>query len=180
MPLYLPDIDRMEAIVDSQGIKYENYNYAEGTVSLMISGRVYFMNAGLEGGDLITNLHFNVTTAGITNTFIKGALLSKTGVKLAETADLVNGWVAAGIKVVPLVTPYSIPASDIYYVAVMAIGGTLPTLARQGNLGTAGLAIAPSATGVLRGGAMSSQTDIPDPVTIAAGTSPLYYWFAVS
>lgn len=103
-------------------------NVAALTTQVMTSVALY-----LEQGDLVTNLTFTSgTTAAGTPTNWWFALYSTaaTPALLRQTADqTTTAWAANTAKTVALATTYTVPASGIYYAAVMVKATTVPTLA---------------------------------------------------
>jgi hypothetical protein len=140
------------------------------------NGIAYFTMIGLRAGEVVTNLITYMTVNGAGLTLTKLALFDTTGVRLAVSADVSATFTsgAAKLGVVPLITPYAVPADGAYYAAWLSVGTTGPTLAR-GNGTFDAIATAGKAR---RFGKQASQTDMPSPATIIAGGPA--FWFGVS
>ncbi len=140
--------------------------------SLMITGVVHFNSIALIAGQSFSSAAIIVQTGGNTVTTSKIGLYSKTGSRLAITADQGTAWESAGAKGAAFLSPYVVPVSDMYYVAAIAISGvTMPTVIR-GTGTTPGLAANVAInSGLLPMGAQTGQTDLPVSAVIGVGTT---------
>ena len=127
------------------------------------SATAYFMRVPVTAGMVISNVIFSVTTAGAGMTLSKVGLYSKAGTQLAVSVDQGTNWQSTGTKTVPLSATYTVPADDVIYACILAIGTTLPTVARGGATGSQNTALS---GGVTPYGTMATQTDLPSPATI--------------
>lgn len=144
-------------------------NVAALTTQVMTSVAVY-----LEAGDVVTNLTFvSATTAAGTPTNWWFALYSSaaTPALLRQTADQTStAWAANTAKTVALSTPYAVPATGIYYAAVMVKATTVPTLAGR-TLHNAVEAVAIVTGQVVLAQTSGSALTTTAPATIASPTT---------
>lgn len=143
-------------------------NLAALTTQVMTAAALY-----LEAGDVVTNLTFcSATTAAGTPTNWWFALYSSaaTPALLAQTADQASAaWAANTPKTVALAAPYTVPATGIYYAAVMVKATTPPTLLGASvNVNAAGAIV--TGQKVLANTSGSALTDTA-PATIATPTT---------
>lgn len=145
---------------------------------IMIDGTVYYMAVGLIQGDVVTSLVININAAGSGMTLSKAGLYSSTGTLLASSVDQGSAWQSTGIKTIAMQTPYTVPVTGLYYVALVGkTGTTMPTPFRGGN------SLLLPASSINSGKAayygQLSQTDLPSPATFADGVTTNVYWVAV-
>ncbi len=175
-------IAREQIDVTARGMISETYDFSVtsgGTIPAIgtASASIFSGLLGLRAGDVVTNLHNNVTVVGTSLTFAKLGLFTAGGTFLGATASVSASYnVGTGIKTIPLTTPYRITADGGYYVGYLAYGSgaTGATLSRS----------AVTTPFVIGSGARSfaltsaDKTDISADVSWGAGTAA--YWFAVS
>lgn len=144
------------------------------------SQRIHFTALPLNIGDVITNVWVSVAVAavGTTPTTIKLALLSKNGNRLAITTNLAADvkWTSLGFKSFSFITPYTVPAGDIYMAALLKDGAFGTTDVQLGRVTSGSTAL----NGVwVCGQAGTSQVDIGvGPLTYAVDSNA--FWFAVN
>lgn len=104
------------------------------------SQQAYVMGLGLNVGDVVTNVHVSVNTAGAGTapTAIYGGLATQDGVMLGSSANLKDDaqWTSGGFKTMPLASPVTITASGVYMVVFLqngTWGSTQMTLHRASN-----------------------------------------------
>lgn len=143
------------------GLVAENFPaVAASNVSILANQSLYFVAVGLLAGQTVTNVGWFQTAAGSSLTLLKTALADKTGKILAVSADSSaapgssNSYVALAMG-----TPYVVPNDDVYYLCVLAVGTTPPTLSRGQNQTGAGDEVPGSS--VIRAGILASQSDFP-------------------
>lgn len=173
--------DRTQILATAQGIITENFSRegARGDTSILIDGTVYFMSVGLHASDFAASVTICVTTLGATVTLSKVGLYDKNGVQRAVSADQGTAWQSNGNKTIAFAAPYTVPADDGYYVAVVSKASvTLPTLLRS-NANTGGNAPG-IGSGMAAFGIQTGQTDLPATATISTAGSPIALWVAVS
>lgn len=169
-----PSRDQLRAT--GQGILSQPYDRQCGrSTTTLADGTIYFQGVGLLAGDVVTNviLQTNGTCAGLT--LAKVGLYKKDGTRLAISADQGAAWQAANIFVVAMTAAYTVPANDLYYLAIITKTGTsTPTV-------PVGLAAAPlTVTGASpASGTMAAQTDLISNATISAANS-VNIWLACS
>lgn len=156
-------------------------NNTISVASAAVSGTVYYTAIALLAGDLVTNLSISVGVAASGLTLSKVGLYSSAGALLASSADQGVSWQTTGIKTIALAAPFPVLVSGIYYVALIAVGTTPPSIARGGG-GGAGtpFLIAPIGAGVWPYVAQLAQGDLPATATFAANTGALAIWMGVS
>lgn len=174
---------RQEMLTRAQGLIAETVNRNNSfTTAVLISGSVYYVSVPLLAGDVVTNLITMVGTAGVGVTVSKmGLYNASTGARLAVSADQATAWESTGIKTVPMVTPYVVPANGVYYAAIIAVAGTVPGFPRL--LTTTGTTPA-TFIGAINGGIQpmaiqTGQTDLPLTATFAA-TAGQWPWIGVT
>lgn len=148
---------------------FDRFAASGGTAD--IDGQVDFTSIGLIAGDIVTNITIAIVVAGVGTTLSKVGLYDSAGNRLALSADQGSVWNTIGLYTIPMITPYQVTASGLYYIAMVAkTGATMPGKARSGMVfpATTGLAIGASAKIC---GLMAGQTDLPASATIVAGTS---------
>lgn len=137
---------------------------------------VFYMAVPLRAGDLISNGHLIVIGAGSGLTLSKMGLYSTAGVRLALSADQGVAWQSGGMKTAAMLSAFRIVTSGIYYVAVLAVGTGMPTLARA--IANSTILQGAVAGGVPLGAEQAGQADLPDPGVIAGGATQ--FWVGVS
>lgn len=171
---------RTQAALTGRGLITETFELANHNgLSAPVTGDICCVAVGLRAGDVVSNLTVHASAGGTSLTIVKMALLSKTGTRLATTADVKADFGTAGLKTEPMITPYTVPVDDLYYCAWLDThGGTSPTLSRGQGTGTGFAAIG---TGARLLAVQTGQTDIGTTVTLAnAAGSTINVWFGVS
>ena len=140
----------------------------------MTDGLIHFMGIDLFAGMRLTGAGIVVMTAGVAVTLSKVGLYTKGGTLLASSADQGTAWQTIGTYTIPFTAVYVVPATDMYYAAVIAKGGTVPGLLRTGqSMNTAGSVN----SGSQPFGMQTGQTDLVTPATIVVGSgSPVAPW----
>lgn len=143
---------------------------------ILVGGTVYLTRIHLHAGDVITKIASAITVAGSGVTLGKVGIYDKDGNRLAVSASQTTAWESTGIKEVALTAPYEVPASDDYYIAIVATASTtLPTFLAGSNLP---LAAGQVNSGIRPFAAEQSQTDLD--ATVALGnTNPIAFWHGV-
>ncbi len=169
-----------------QGLKGETFRRQERAVSLAITGGVvYYTGVALYAGQVITNITVGVTVKSTSATLAKVGLYSKTGTRLALSSTQHVAWNAnPGLYTVPFAAAatYTVPADDLYYVAVISVGGTPPSmLTATTSTGVLSITTNVIGSGVPAYTAQTAQADLPSPGTIAAGvTTAIACWAGLS
>jgi hypothetical protein len=166
-------------LANGQGLMGQNFDRQVGQGGVIaIDGTVYFMLVPLRAGDVVSSISVHVTTIGVTPTVSKVGLYSKLGNLVASSAELGAVWTtAAGTKTSVFTTPFTVPADDVYYAAVVCKAATLPTLLRGSN-STAFSAVGNGAVPI---GVQTGQTDLPASATITFGSgAPFAFWIGLS
>lgn len=146
--------------------------------AVLVGGTAYYSSIPLLAGDVVSSVVFLVSVAGVAMTLSKAGLYDTAGNRLATSVDQGASWETAGHKSVAMVTPYVVPASGIYYFAIIGAGGTLPIIPRAALAGnvTSQAALAP---GALICGTETGKTDLDPTATITASASAMYHWAGV-
>lgn len=170
-------VSRTQILVTGIGLIAESFpSGAIDATWALVTGKTYFMAVGLCAGDVISNVHLVVNGAGSGTTLAKVGLYDKTGTRLAASADLGTAWHSVGRKTHALATPYTVPADDLYYVAVLHVwtttAATMPRGAAGGGTETA-IGSNPRTYAT-----EASQTDLDATATLADGERTL--WVGVS
>ena len=174
----MPRRDDHRLLAEGQGYIGETFprTLAQGN-SVMTDGTIAATLIPLRRGDLVTNIIVGVTTNAAVATLVKVALYSKTGSRLAVSADVDTdfnaGTTPRGV-IVPLTTPYAVQDDDVFYLAFLAVGGTPPQLLKGVNLAghnfAVGSGVRPAAQ-IAAGG----QTDMPSSGSINALSNPPWF-----
>lgn len=138
--------------------------------AVLVSGTLEMVALGLEEGDLITNISFlSGTTAMVTPTHQQFGLFNSAGVLLAISADATNAaWAANSVKTLALASPYTVLASGQFYVGVVVVAATPPSLACKVENNAAINAIPPIVAGASTAGIAAA---VALPFTAAAITA---------
>jgi hypothetical protein len=139
-------VPRAEVSVTAQGLLVENYPRAIALNSTAFTaGRVVGGLVGLRAGDVITTLYIMLNTVGVDTTKVRLALYSASGTTLTLVASTADDHVAfndAGnngtTRGVALSSPYTVLTTGGYYICILSVGGTSPTLQRAINSGVMG------------------------------------------
>lgn len=169
---------KADLLAQAQGFKGENFQRHLGAGgAAFVTGTVYYMGIVLCAGEVVSNLHTQISTLGAGISACKMGLYTKAGVLVASTADLGTSWQSTGTKTHALSAQYTVPTTDMYYIALFC---TFVTTAPQPLRATA---VTGNAAGVGSGsmlfGAQTGQVDLPAPATVANGNQ-LGYWVAYS
>jgi hypothetical protein len=94
------------------------------------TGQIYGQLIWLTAGTIVTNISFySATSAAGTPTHYAFGLYDLSRNLLASSADqLTAAWAANTIKTLAMGTPYVVPTTGLYYVAISVVATTVPTL----------------------------------------------------
>lgn len=169
---------REQILSTTRGFITESFPGVSNVTTLtLVTGELRGALVGLRAGDVVTNVHFNVTTAGTSVTVGRAGVYSTAGVLLASCANTTTIWTdTAGMRTVALTTPYSVTADGGYFVCFLPVfSGTAPQVSRGASTSNQAVGVNGGVSGAAFQG---SQADLPAPATFAAsGTVP---WIAVS
>jgi hypothetical protein len=169
--------NRIQVLTTGQGIITQNFDRQGASSGIgLVSGTVFFQAVGLLAGDLVSNLSIVVTGAGATTTLTKLGLYDSTGARLQTTANLTTAWESAGTKTHPLSAAYTVATDALYYVAVLFVGTTVPTLHAGSNTGNAASVIG---TGTLAYATLAAQSDLPATAALS-NSGAKGFWVGVS
>lgn len=132
---------------------------ASGTTALGTQ-QLLFDAVALIAGQVVTNVGWFQSVAGSGLTLLKTALADKTGKILAVSADSsaspgsANSYVALAMG-----SAYTVLTDDVYYLCLLPVGTTPPTVARGLNATGSGDHV-PGST-IIRSGVLTAQTDFP-------------------
>lgn len=179
---------RREVAISAAGLITCNFNLELATNTLApATGNTYGMVVGLLAGDVVTNLCFAVSTAGVGTapTLFRVGLANPAGTVVAVTADIHASSVLTtlGIAQVPLTAPYTVPAAGGYRIVILKVGAFATTdvvLARAPALPAAAMsaAIGSGIRTVATYG--TSQPDLPTVGTALPSSTNAFtaYWVA--
>jgi hypothetical protein len=152
---------------------------SEANLSALTSGTLFMQAVFLRSGTRVTNLSFfSATTALATGTNGFMALYDANRNLLGQTANWTSeAWAANSIKTKPLTSVYTITQTGIYYIGLLVVATTVPTMkgltAKTASqlAGTAPILHGASSTGL--------TTALPNPAAaITVGVNAL--WCAVT
>lgn len=161
-----------------QGMVAWNFDLASVIATgALVSGTIYMLRVKLPTATTIVSIRTVVATAGATLTANQNlaGLYSTAGTRLGVTADLSTTWNTSGAKTSALTTPY-VAAAGIYYVALLSVGSTPPTMGRASatNAGTNGYLTAANYRFATAG---TGQTSLPASITMSSmASSGNSYW----
>lgn len=106
---------------------------AEANNVMGTTGQVAMQLIWLRAGTVVTNISIcSATTALGTPTHYAIGLCSIGGAVLATSADQTStAWTANTLKTFAMTTPYVVPTTGQYYIAIGVVAGTMPTLKGQ-------------------------------------------------
>ena len=175
----VPVVAPLRLLAQGQGFLAESAprSLAQST-TVLASGGVYFVGIGLNQGDVVTNIHLRlISPLAVGVTACRVGLYDRAGNLLAQSADLGNSWESGAFKTHPLIAPYIVPTTGLYYVALFCTFiTTAPTVVR--TTGITGVFEA-AAGGAILCGTQSGQVALPNPATITNSGS-VSQWVAVS
>ena len=129
---------------------------------------------GLRAGDVVTNISMQCENVGATLSLVKYGLYSKTGTRLGVTADIKASLAAAAIVTGALTSAYTVPADDVYYCVVLAVGTTMPQFQRANATTLVAVGSAPRPHFDTAG-----QADLGTTIAVSSNGSR-GYWFGIS
>ena len=139
-------------------------------VSGEMRGTSLFLRDGLRISSIVTRM----TTSGSGLTLSKMAIYDSS-YRLVARSDTAhasfNG--AAGYVTVPLLAPYTVPVSGLYYFAQLHVGTTAPTILRAASLATSSTAFG---SGPVNHFLQASLADLPE--TATPGSNANVLWMA--
>ncbi len=177
---------KISPYIAGQGMIAETFPRQERAVSLvLVAGVVYYTGVALYAGQVITNITVGVTVKSVSATLAKVGLYSKTGTRLALSSTQHVAWNAnPGLYTVPFAAAatYTVPTDDLYYVAVISVGGTPPSLlTATTSTGVLSITTNVIGSGVPAYTAQTAQSDLPSPGSITAGvTTAIACWAGLS
>lgn len=142
--------------------------------SLLGTGTVQYGLVYLFKGEVITNLYAHTSVAGAGQTNVWMGLYSSALSQVALTGDVKAVFAAAaGVMVCPLTGQYTVPADGAYYIALLGVGGTQPTVLRAAD--TFATAADPIGAGLRKYASQAGQASLPGTAVLAQTT--LQCWF---
>jgi hypothetical protein len=171
--------DRYQLALTGQGIIAESYpRHVAVATSGLVTQTLYASLVGLKAGDVVSNISTMMGTNGATLTLTKVAIYSKASGLLASSADNSAAFTSGAVTMVTtaLTAPYTVPASDAYYLALLCVGTTPPALYRA--FASSSALYSGFGSGVRLVGQQAAQADLPATATLAV--SLLSIWLAAS
>ncbi len=143
---------------------------------VLSSGEVAYVGIFLRQGEIITNLHVVILTAGAGLTLSKCGIYDTVGNRLASSANQGAAWQSSGLKTVALTSSYTVPSAGFYYLAMLVTGVTPPAMpTAQTNTASMGNALGANPAPV---NLQAAQADLP---AVAAFTPGGYIlWIGTS
>jgi len=139
------------------------------------SGTMFMQAIYLTAGQLVSNITIiSATTAAGTPTNYFFALYDGSRNLRAQSANqTTTAWAANTAKTLAMTTPYRVPTSGLYYIAILVTATTVPTT--HGGPAKANAVVASTAP-ILHGTSTTGlTTSLPDPAAaITAGTVSMY------
>lgn len=169
---------RAELVNSASGILFETFPRASATGnSLLTSGQAQYAAVYVPDGETVTNLHVICSTGGSGQTTVKLGIRDNDAsyTSLAVTADVKSTLTGTGLLTCALTAPWTCTAGGIYYVGILGVGGTQPTLARAGNVVTNAYA---AVSGDKLAGSEGSQSDWDSTVASMGNSFP--FWIGAS
>lgn len=168
--------DPKKPVRAAQGLKGEAFGRAEARASFApAAGDQRATLTGFQKGEVVTNVHFQITVAGSSVTLFKVGIWDSGGTLLASSADFSASVGSTGAKTVALSSTWTVPSDGAYYVGLVTVGGTAPTLlcGTTGITGYSGQAIS---GGVPPSVGNTGKTDIGTMTITASGNAPWVAW----
>ena len=173
-----PRAARLERVATGGGLVFETFPRASATGnSLLSSGQAQYASVYVYQGEIVTNLHVICSTGGSGQTLVKAGVRDNDAsfTSLAATADVKDTLTGTGLLTLALSSAWTCTESGIYYVGILGVGGTQPTLARAGNVVTGAYA---AVSGDKLAGSEGSQTDWD--ATVASMGNAFPFWIGAS
>lgn len=152
--------------------------WAAGASLSIVSGRQTLALLWLEAGQPVTTILLcSGATAAVSPTNQWFTLYSSALAKLAVTADdLTAGWAANTAKGLTVASgPYIVPTSGFYYVGVVVVAGTTPTIAcSQSTAGLVGRALIGTGADLTNTGLTTPSTAPATAAALTTHSSMLY------
>lgn len=150
------------------------------TTAPTASGTLFMQAIWLNAGQVCTNISFHsATTASATPTNGFFALYDGSRNLLAQTANFTTeAWAATSIKTKALTTPYTVPLTGLYYVAIMITATTIPTL--KGNTARTGGQLASQAPIIAGASTTGLTTTLPNPAAAITANGLVTVWAAIN
>lgn len=170
-------VDRYSLTTQARGLIAETLDGRNSSATgPMIGGVVSYVAVGLRAGDIVTNIGFFVATAGTVMTLSKVGLYDKLGNRLALSADQGASWATAGYKRIAMIAPFTILATDIYYLAAVSAFTVAPQIPRGAQNAGLGSFIEPGLPANYYG--QAGQVDLPVAAVFAAGVvAGTFCWY---
>lgn len=176
------------AAIGFQGASWDMYSGGAVATGALTSQYAYFLLAGFNAGDVVTNIVTCVTTAGAGTvpTGLYVGLYSAAGTLLADSANLASSsiWTSTGFAVAPLLGgtpgPYTIPTTGGYYLMILENGAFATTPMQVVARGLQAGMVKVIGAGVPFAGVQTAQVTPPSPATIVGNSSVANIWLGWS
>lgn len=163
------------------GLRGETYNRYMSTSSYVATaGEQRGVLIGLSTGEMISGLYICHTGSGTGITLAKLGIWDKTGSPLASTADFSSTLTSGpgAVKGGALTSPWVAPADDAYYIGLVIVGGTGPSIMRAPSSGLTNFPGAPMNGAVPEVVVASGVSDITTfSVSSGSSTMPWIGWY---
>lgn len=169
---------RVDETLAAQGFVRETFSRIaiDGSTALTV-GTDFGTLCQFRRGDVVKGITVGVATNGTGTTLVKLGICDTAGTLLATTADNsanFNAGTAGRLQDTDLTTPWTCPYDGAFYLVVVAVTGTGPTLIRAANLAAA-VSTARSGKSLLAVQSAGGKTDLASFTPVGSG---VVYWFA--
>jgi hypothetical protein len=168
---------RNEGLATVQGLLGQNYHRAQSTSGAAItSGTTKFGLVYLLEGEVISKIWWGCAVVSATVTLTKCGLYDTGGNQLAVSANDIAANTTLGPTGISMVTPYTVPASGPYYMALLVVATTPGSNAGTGSP-NGGFQAMPSPYNFVLAAVEAGQTDLDPTVAYTANAGlPWFGW----
>jgi hypothetical protein len=173
MPIVTPGASTtssVDTLVSGEGLKGEAYDRALAVSAVALaSGTLRAVSCSLAAGVQIASVIGGATVAGVGMTHGWYLIWDRTLALVAQTADAPASFQATGLIQVALTATYTVPATGVYLLGVLATTGTsMPTMIGSSTGGGAGTAsLTTIGSGLRRQGQQAGLSAPPNPLVPA-------------
>jgi hypothetical protein len=174
-----------DIFITGLGLVSWNFNPQNiATQTAPTSQTIYAASLGLRAGQTVTNVVLDVEVASSgtapTGFFVGIASKAATGVMLAQSSNLASGSFAVGLNNYALTAPWSVTATDLYFVVLLQNGAfsvTNPSFGRGSGRAAVGSTFMSALAGTAQTALPGNGSALP---AVYSSASALDYWVGVS